>query len=167
MHEPGGSSFWLLVLWLVLVDSFRKPQTLCLGYLSASWGVGLSQYKKVFFICSSVCAQGYLGHLELVCFSCLWAGWVVCHPASIWPVTRKARTTALWSWVVHAGQIATSVSPLNSSSIPWESHIKISILLGYYEPATITMLVLYHNIIIMHPSFVLWAKDTIIVTYIW
>ena len=76
----------------------------------------------MFLICSSICAQGYLEHPEWVCFSCLWANCVACHPASIWPSTRKARTMALQSWVVHVGWIVTSVSPLNPSSIPRESH---------------------------------------------
>ena len=91
----GFFFFWLLVLWLVLVDLSRKPQTLCLSYLSASQGVGLSPYRKVIFICSSVHAQGYLGHPELACFSCLWVSWVACLPVSIWPSTRKARTATL------------------------------------------------------------------------
>ena len=76
---------------------------LCLNYLAASWGVGLSPYRKAFFICSFVCAQGYLGHPELVCFSCLWVSWVACHHVSIWPSTREARTTALWQRVAHVG----------------------------------------------------------------
>ena len=86
-------------LWFVL----RKPQTLCLGYLSDSQGVGLLTYRKVFFICLTVCAQGYPEHLELVCYSCLYVNQVACHPASIWLSTRKARTTALWSEVAHTG----------------------------------------------------------------
>ena len=81
-HSPVGSS--------------RKPQTLWLGYLSAPRGVGLSPYRKVFFICSSVCVQAYRVHPELLHFSCLWVGWVTCHPVSIRPNTWKARTTVLW-----------------------------------------------------------------------
>ena len=81
VHSPFGSS--------------GKPQIPWLSYLSASWGVGLSPYRKVFFICSSICVQAYLVHSELVHFSCLWVSWVTCHPASIRPSTREARTTAL------------------------------------------------------------------------
>ena len=47
-------------------DSSVKPHNLCLGYLSASGGEGLLLYRKDFFICSSVCAQGYLEHPALV-----------------------------------------------------------------------------------------------------
>ena len=85
------------------VGSSRKPQTLSLSYLGASWGVGLLPYRKVFFICSSICVQGYLRHYELVCFSCLWVSWVTSHPASIKPGIGEARTTTLWSGVVHMG----------------------------------------------------------------
>ena len=81
-------------LWFVL----RKPQTLCLGYLGASWGVGLFPYRKVFFICLTVCVQGYPEHLELMCFNSLWVSQVACHPVHIWPDTRKARTAAPSEW---------------------------------------------------------------------
>ena len=106
----------LLVLALILVSSSGelwsgKPQTLCPGYLSASQGVGLLPYREVFFICSSVCVQGYLGHPELVLFSCLWVSWVACHPASTGPSTRAARTASPWIWVAHMGSIMTSVNP--------------------------------------------------------
>ena len=71
MSPRGSWSFFWFILQLVLVNSSREPQTPCLGYFSASQGVGLSPYRKVFFICSAVCAEGYLGHPELVCFTCL------------------------------------------------------------------------------------------------
>ena len=54
-------------LWFIL----RKPQILCLHYLGASGGVGFLPSREVFFICLTVCVQGYPEHLELVCFSCL------------------------------------------------------------------------------------------------
>ena len=66
-----------------LVGLSRKPQTLWLGYLSASWGVGLSPYRKVFFICSFIHVHAYFVYPELVHFSCLWLSQVTCHPASI------------------------------------------------------------------------------------
>ena len=129
-----GFFFWFFVLLVhSLVDSSGKPQTLCLSYLSVSWGVGLSPYGKAFFICSSVHAQGYLGHLELVFFSCLWVSWVACHPASIWPGKWKARTAAIWSREAHAGYIATLVSPPNAFSIPRESHIYMKLMQIIYN----------------------------------
>ena len=90
MGSSGPDSGWLA--WLALVG---KPQTLWTCYLSASQGVGLLPYRKVLFICSSVHAQVYSVHPELVVFSCLWVSWVTCHPASIEPGIGEARTTAL------------------------------------------------------------------------
>ena len=84
-----GFFFSSLSLVCSLVDSSGKPQTLCLSYLGAFQGVGLSPYRKVFFICSSACAQGYLGHPELVCFSWLWASWVACHPVLSDPLPER------------------------------------------------------------------------------
>ena len=40
----------------------EKPPTLCCSYFSASHGVRVHSYRKVFLACSTACAQGYLGH---------------------------------------------------------------------------------------------------------
>ena len=77
----------------------------------------------MFFICSTVCAWGYLGHLELVCFCCLSVSQVACHPVSIGPCIRVARTTTLQSELAHVGWIVTSVSPPKPSSVPDKNHI--------------------------------------------
>ena len=66
MHKSlGGSSFGSSLVHSS-VDSSKKPQTLYLSYFGACQGVGLSPSRKVFFICLSICAQGYLKHHELV-----------------------------------------------------------------------------------------------------
>ena len=44
----------------------EKPPTLCCIYFSASHGVRVHLYRKVLFICSATCAQGYLGYPYLV-----------------------------------------------------------------------------------------------------
>ena len=86
-----GFFFWFFIFGLFL-GWFNHEATDPLSQLrSASRGVGLLPNRKVFFICSSVSAQGYLEHPELACFSCLWASWVACHPASIWPSTWKGK----------------------------------------------------------------------------
>ena len=72
-----GKHAWALGLlsgFLVAAHSatlHEEPQTLSCSYFGASLGVRLQLYREVFFICSSVSAQGYLGHPELVYFSCL------------------------------------------------------------------------------------------------
>ena len=73
------------------------------GYLSASLGVRLQLYREVFFICSSVSAQSYLGHPELVYLSCLWVNQVPCHPVSLRPSIGVARTTIFWWKLAHMG----------------------------------------------------------------
>ena len=103
VHMSPGSSFihfWFLVLWLI-------PQLVHLGSHRPSdlatsvplKGVGLSPYRKVFFICSSICVQAYLVHPELVHFGCLWLSQVTCHPASI----RGKGPQPFGSRVAHAG----------------------------------------------------------------
>ena len=74
----------------------RSP-TLCPGYLRASRGAGLSsiQGSVHYLFISSSCAQVLLGHLKLVCLSCLCASWVTCHPAFVNTGIREARTTAI------------------------------------------------------------------------
>ena len=69
MHEPQGSHLVLVTAHSVIPH--EKPQTLSCSYLSTSHGVRLQLYREMFFICSSVNAQGYLGHPELVYLSCL------------------------------------------------------------------------------------------------
>ena len=88
MHKPIGSFFFWFWFWLVGLVNFS---------------LGSHRSSEVFFICSSICVEGYPVHPELVCFSCLWVSQVTCHPASIQPGIGEARTTALWSGVVHAG----------------------------------------------------------------
>ena len=54
------------IVWLFGCCTFKlpceKPLTLCCSYFSASHGVRVHSYRKVLFICSVACAQGYLGH---------------------------------------------------------------------------------------------------------
>ena len=105
-----------------------KPRILWLGYLSASQRVGLSPYREVFFICSSVCVQAYLVHPELVHFSCLWVSWVACHPASIRPGMGEARTTALWEWSSTCGINHGLSEPTKFTQHPQkESHFLVSL----------------------------------------
>ena len=77
IHKPQGShlSFWLQYIQLHFMRSHRPS---C-SYLGACWGVRLQLYREVFFICSAVSGQGYLGHPELVYFSDLQASQVA-HP---------------------------------------------------------------------------------------
>ena len=49
----------------------EKLQTLSSSYFSASQGVRLQLYREVFFVCLVVSGQAYLGHPDLVYFSCL------------------------------------------------------------------------------------------------
>ena len=70
MHKPRGSSSsdsgWFVQQ--ALVWEATDP----LSWLPwCSQGVGLLPCREVFFICSSACVQGSLGHSGLVCFSCL------------------------------------------------------------------------------------------------
>ena len=73
----GLSSGFLAAVHLVTLC--EKPWILSSGYLGASVGVRLQLYKEVFFICSVVSAPAYLGHPELVYFSCLQASQIA-HP---------------------------------------------------------------------------------------
>ena len=95
------------LIWVFGCNTFcvtcEESQTLYCGYLSASWGVRLQPYREVFFIYSTVSAQGYLGYPVLVCFSCLQVNWVAHHPTSLRPCIGAARTTIFWSKLVHMG----------------------------------------------------------------
>ena len=121
--SPGASS--LIVASSGSLDSFlsflgsHRPSVSATSVPLEEWDYN----HKVFFIFLTVCVQGYPEHLELVSFSCLWVSQVTSHPASIWPGTRKARTTGPSEWSSTCGINMTLVSPLNSSSIPRESHI--------------------------------------------
>ena len=58
---------------------------------------GIITDREVFFICSTICTEGYHGYLELVCLSCVYARRVACHPVTIRPCIRVAKTAALGS----------------------------------------------------------------------
>ena len=57
---------------------------------------------SVLYLLNSKC-QGYHGHPELFCFSCLQVNWVACHPVSVRPGIKVARTTIFWSKLVYVG----------------------------------------------------------------
>ena len=115
----GLSSGFLVAAHSVTLH--EEPQTLSCSYLGASWGVRLQPYREVFYICSPVSAQGYLGHPELVYLSCLWVNQVSHHPASLRPITRVARTAIIWCKLVH-GINHNFDKPTNPVSIPIFSH---------------------------------------------
>ena len=114
IKEEHTQASGLLSGCLVAVHSVtlcEKLWTLSHGYLSASQGVRLQLYRKVFFICLVISAQAYLGHSELVYFSYLWASQVA-HPLDpLEPGIRAARTTIFhanwcmqdksWLWWAH------------------------------------------------------------------
>ena len=117
----SGLSSGILVA-LHSVTFHEEPHTLSCSCLSASWGVRLQLDREVFFICSTVSAQGYLGHPKLVCFSCLQVSQVSCHPASLGPGIRVARIAIFWC------ELACRMNcdfdePINPFSIPMSSHI--------------------------------------------
>ena len=105
-YKRNAQASGLLLRFLVVAHSVtlcEEPQTLSCSYLGASWGVRLQLYRELFFICSSVSAQGYLGHPELVHLSCLWVNQVSCHPASLGPGIRVVRTAIFQCQLVHTG----------------------------------------------------------------
>ena len=96
-----------------------RPLTPCSSYLSVPHGVGLLNIQgsvSSLFI-SYVCAQGLLGCLKLVFLSCLCVSQVACHPVSLKPGIREARTTTIQRRTALWEQDMTSVHPPKSSSI--------------------------------------------------
>ena len=86
-----GSLIWVLG-YSTFSDTLWEAITLSQGYLSASCGVRLQLYREVFFVCSSVSAQGYLEHPELVYLSYLQVNQVSHHPTSLGPGIGAAWT---------------------------------------------------------------------------
>ena len=101
MHKSWGSHLGLFAVHSVTFH--EEPQTLYCSYLSASKGVRLQLYRRVFFVCSAVSVQGYLGHPELVCFHCLWVNNVSHLPASLRSCIRAGRTAIFQCELVHMG----------------------------------------------------------------
>ena len=100
-QASGLSSGFLVAAHSVTL--YEEPQTLSHGYLGASLGVRLQLYREMFFICSSLSAQGYLGHPELVYLSCLQVNQVSCHPTSLRPSIEVTRTAIFLCKLEHAG----------------------------------------------------------------
>ena len=70
MDEPQGShmGFWLQYIWLHLIRSHR-PSLAATSVPLEEWNY--NQKGKCSLFVSTVSAQGYCGHPELVFFSCL------------------------------------------------------------------------------------------------
>ena len=102
---------------------FEEPPTLCCSYFGASWGVRVHLYRKVFFICLTACAQGYLGDFELFWHSCSQVNWVAHLPGSTWTWYRGGEDCNLLVQISTGGINCYFGEPTNPPSIPEHCHI--------------------------------------------
>ena len=130
MSLGASSSGFLVVAHSVTLC--EEPQTLSCSYLSASWGVRLQLYREVFFVWSSVSAQGYLEHPKLVYLSCFRVNQVSHHPASLRPSIWVARTTIFRCKLEH-GINNDFGEPTNPFSVHVFGHIYIHFSYKIYE----------------------------------
>ena len=108
-----------------------EPQTLSCGYLNASLGVRLQLYRTVFFMCSSVSAQGYLGHPELVYLSCFMSEPGILPPCIPQTWYQSGKDCNLLVQIGAHGINHDFGEPTHPFSIPMVSHTHTHILLRW------------------------------------
>ena len=106
-----------------LVTLHEEPQTLSCSYLGASLGVRLQLYREVFFTCSSVSAQGYLGQPELVYLSCFQVNQGILPPCIPWTQYQSSKDCNLLVQIGRCGINCNFGEPTNPFSISVFSHI--------------------------------------------
>ena len=87
----------------------------------------------MFFICLVLSAQAYLGHPEIVYFSCFWASQVAHLPGSTWTKYQSGKDGNLSMQIGTCGINYNFGEPINPTSIPVVVTYDEAIAITIYE----------------------------------